>query len=134
MQATITQVGAIDATRTKKLSDINWADVAIKHCPDLYDLLYRTLSTDGTHTNIHSIHRYMIYDRAGKFAGFKVGPDIDGMIDTLKAACLMFLWAAEPFARAFPRDGLEDRIRAQLQRFDTLPRNDPVDVSVVEVP
>jgi hypothetical protein len=133
MQATITQVGAIDATRTKKLSDINWADVAIKHCPDLYDLLYRTLSTDGTHTNIHSIHRCMIYDRAGKFAGFKVGPDIDGMIDTLKAACLMFLWAAEPFARAFPRDGL-DRIRAQLQRFDTLPRNDPVDVSVVEVP
>jgi hypothetical protein len=76
----------------------------------------------------------MIYDRAGKFAGFKVGPDIDGMIDTLKAACLMFLWAAEPFARAFPRDGLEDRIRAQLQRFDTLPQNDPVDVSVVEVP
>jgi len=56
------------------------------------------------------------------------------MIDALKAACLMFLWAAEPFARAFPRDGLEDRIRAQLQRLDTLPKNDPVGVSVVEVP
>jgi hypothetical protein len=134
MQGTVAKVDAIDETRIKKLSDINWANVALKHCPDLYNLLYRTLSTDGTHTNIHSIHRYMIYDRAGKFAGFKVGPDIDGMIDTLKAACLMFLWAAEPFARAFPRDGLEDRIRAQLQRFDTLPQNDPVDVSVVEVP
>jgi hypothetical protein len=133
MQETIAQVDAMEATRTKKLSDINWADIAIKHCRDVYDLLYRTLSTDGTHTNIHSIHRCMIYDHAGKFAGFKVGPDIDGMIDTLKAACLMFLWAAEPFARAFPRDGLEDRIRAELRRFDTLPQNDPVDVSVVEV-
>ena len=133
MQATVAQVDAIDATRTKKLSDINWANVAIKHCRDLYDLLYRTLSTDGTHTNIHSIHRQMIYDQAGKFAGFKIGPDIDDMIDTLKAACLMFLWAAKPFAQAFPRDGLEDRIRAQVRRFDTLPQNEPVDVSVVEL-
>jgi Family of unknown function (DUF5677) len=134
MQATIAEVDAIDAARTTKISDIKWANVAVKHCRDLYELLYRTLSTDGTHTNIHSIHRYMMYDQAGKFSGFKVGPDIDGMIDTLKAACLMFLWAADPFAQAFPRDGLEDRIRAQLQRFDTLPQNEPVDVSVVEIP
>jgi hypothetical protein len=130
MQATIAEVDAIDASRSKKLTDINWADVAIKHCPDLYGLLYRTLSTDGTHTNINSIHRRMIYNKAGKFAVFKVGPDIDGMIETLKAACLMFLWAAEPFARAFPRNGLEERIGDQLERFETLPQKDPVNVSV----
>ena len=133
MQATIAQVDAMDAGRAKKISDITWADVAIKHCHDLYELLYRTLSTDGTHTNINSIHRYMIYDKAGAFSGFKVGPDTDGMIDTLKAACLMLLWAADPFARAFPRDGLEDQIRAQIQRFATLPQNEPVGVSVTEV-
>jgi hypothetical protein len=131
MQATIAQVDAMDATRTKKLTDINWADVAIKHCRDLYDLLYRTLSTDGTHTNIHSIHRRITYDKASRFAGFKIGPDIDGMIETLKAACLMFLWAAEPFARACPKDGLDERIREQLRRFETLPQKEPVDVSVV---
>jgi hypothetical protein len=59
-------------------------------------------------------------------------PGIWGM--SAKAACLMFFWAAEPFARAFPRDGLEDRIKVQLQAFYTLPQNDPVDLSVVEVP
>ena len=75
----------------------------------------------------------MIYDQIGKFAGFKVGPYTDGMIDTLKAASLMLIWAAEPFARAFPRDGLEDRIRAEIQRFATLPQNEPSGVSVTEV-
>jgi Family of unknown function (DUF5677) len=134
MQATITQIDAIEAGRSGKLFDINWADVAIKHCRDLYDLLYRLLSSDGTHTNINSIHRCMIYDRGGKLMGLKVGPDIDRMVETLKAACLMFLWAAEPFARAFPRDGINARIKAQLQRFGELPQDDPVDASVIEMP
>ena len=37
------------APRKRKLMDIDWAATAMKHCPDLYQLIYRSLSSDGTH-------------------------------------------------------------------------------------
>jgi len=100
MEATVKEVDAKEAAGSK-LADINWAAVAGKHCKDLYELLYRLLSSDGTHTTINAIHREVIYDAAEKITGLKVGPDTAGMVETLKAACVTFLWATDPFARAF---------------------------------
>jgi hypothetical protein len=131
MEATVQEVDAIEAATNKKLRDITWADVAVKNCKDLYELLYRLLSSDGTHTNINSIHRFLTFDPAGQLTGVKVGPDTSDMVTVLKAACLMFLWAADPFARAFNQDNIRDRIKADIQRFAELPQDEPGDVTVV---
>jgi hypothetical protein len=53
------------------------------------------------------------------------------MVTVLKAACLMFLWAADPFARAFSQDNIRERIKAEIQRFVELPQDEPGDVTVV---
>jgi hypothetical protein len=130
MQATVREVDAEEAAAGKKFGDINWADVAVKHCKDLYELLYRQLSGDGTHTNINAVHRHMELDAAGQLTGFKVGPTTDDMIGVLKAACLMFLWAADPFARAANQDSARAKIADAVQRFDALPMGEPADVTV----
>jgi hypothetical protein len=57
MEATIKEVTDEEAATGRKFGDVNWATVAAKHCPDLYNLLYRPLSNDGTHTNVNAIHR-----------------------------------------------------------------------------
>ena len=53
-----------------------------------------------------------VYD-ANAYAG-------EALVETLKAGCLILLWAAEPFSRAFPKDGVADRIQSLVQRFDAL--------------
>ena len=131
MEATINQVDAMETTANKKLSDINWCDVAVKHCKDLYQLLYRLLSSDGTHTTINAIHRHVAYDANDRITDLKIGPDTADLVDTLKAACLTFLWAADPFARAFDLNEISGRIEKQIQRFAELPQDEPCDVTVV---
>jgi Family of unknown function (DUF5677) len=121
MDKVIVDVNAIESARGSKLQDINWADAALKHCPDLYDLLYRTLSTDGTHTTLTSLDRYVIADANMEITAFKVAPDGDGLIEVLSAACLLFLWALDPMAAAFNRPDITDQIKRQVQRFGTLP-------------
>lgn len=127
MERTVQEITGLERAGAK-IRDINWADEALKHCPDLYNLLYRLLSSDGTHTNINAIHRMIEYDAAGRAKHFKIGPDLTGMVETLKAACLMILWAAEPFARAFSRD--QERISMAISRFGELPDNEPQSVKV----
>ncbi|HZC55345.1 MAG TPA: hypothetical protein VE396_04760 [Xanthobacteraceae bacterium] len=53
------------------------------------------------------------------------------MVETLKAACLMPLWAADPFARAFDLNEIRNRLQTQLQRFNELPQDEPANASVV---
>lgn len=130
MQETVSEVDAEEAVAGNKLSDINWADVAVKHCKDLYELLYRQLSGDGTHTNINAIHRHLQFDATGQLTGMKVGPTTDDLIGVLKGACLMFLWAADPFARAANQDTVRTKIQAAIQRFGALPLDEPADVTV----
>jgi hypothetical protein len=93
----------------------------LKHCRDLYDLLYRLLSSDGAHTTINSLNRYVIADGNMEITAFKVAPDPDGMVEALSAACLTFIWASNPFASAFDRPDMTGQLQAQLQRFATLP-------------
>jgi hypothetical protein len=131
MEATVKQVDTMEAASGGKFGDINWADVASKHCKDLYETIYRLLSSDGTHTTINAIHREVVYDGAEKITGLKVGPDTDGMVETLKAACMTFLWACYPFVRAYGKSDMETRISEELKRFEQLPQDEPNDVQVV---
>jgi hypothetical protein len=62
MQATIADVNAREqAVTPRNFDDPNWANVAQKHCKDLY-ILYRLFSSDGPHTTINAIHRRVAYD------------------------------------------------------------------------
>jgi len=120
MEKTIREVDGLKAARGKSLQDINWADVAQPVCPDLYQLLYRLLSADGTHATIDALNRHLILDTDQNIVGLNAGPDTDGVVDALQAACLVMLWAAEPFSRAFPTDGVSDQIQGFVQRFGQL--------------
>jgi hypothetical protein len=122
MRAVVASVDEIEATTPgKKLKEIKWGPVALKHCPDLYQLLYRSLSSDGTHATLKSLDRYIVTDSNMEITAFKAAPDGEGMVEALSAACLMFIWAADPFAAAVDRPDLTARIKTQLQRFGTLP-------------
>ena len=72
----------------------------------------------------------MDFDPAGQFTGLKVGPTTDDMVGVLKAGCLMFLWAAAPFGRAANQDAVRAKIQDAIQRFATLPMDEPTDVTV----
>ena len=110
----------------KELTDIKWEQVAEKHCRDLYHLLYRSLSSDGTHATLDALERFLVVDD-GEIKAFKVAPDGAGLIETLSAACLMFFWAAAPFANT---NGLVDMaadITARVRKFAMLPDAFPRD-------
>jgi len=132
MIATVNDVDAREnAVAPRKFRDPNWADIGQKHCKDLYQTLYRLLSADGTHTTINAIHRHVAYDANQKISELKVGPDTSNLVETLKAACLMLLFAAGPFARTFDMVEITARLQNQLQRFNELPQDEPTGVSIV---
>jgi hypothetical protein len=87
MNKVIAEVDAMEASPKPKLQGITWGNVAIKHCPDLYHPLYRTLSSDGTHTTLGSLDRYVVTDEHGQVTAFKAAPDGAGLIEVLSAAC-----------------------------------------------
>jgi hypothetical protein len=78
-----------------------------------------------------AIHRHVAYDANQQISELKVGPDKVSLVETLKAACLMFLWAADPFARAFDLTETTARLRQYLQRFNELPQDEPAIVVIV---
>jgi len=121
MQSAVASVDAIEKAKGTKLRDINWADVALKYCPDLYQLMYRSLSSDGTHTTLNTLDRYMVTDLNGVITSFKPTPDAEGLVETLSTICLLFIWAADPFAASAGRTDVTARIKQELQRFATLP-------------
>jgi hypothetical protein len=127
MQAVVAAVDAMEAPPNPKLRDINWADVALKHCPDLYQLLYRSFSSDGTHATLSSLDRYVVADANMQITAFKAVPDGQGVVEVLSAACLLFIWAADPFAASVNRPDITAQIKEQLQRFGTLPGAFPGD-------
>jgi len=120
MEKTIREVDDLKKNRGTDLKEINWADVARPLCPDLYDLLYRSLSADGTHATVDALNRHLVLDHAGDIIELNAGPDTSGVVEALHAACLVMLWAADPFARVFPQDGVSDRIQSLIQRFGGL--------------
>ena len=123
MEATCREVKALQNStgKTKQQLIIKWDQIARGHCPDVYNLLYRPLSIDGTHTNMDAINRHVQTDPTGRVVGLKGGPDAEGIQEALKFATLVLLHAIEAMSRAFPQEGLEDRLRGFLVRFRALP-------------
>ena len=121
MRAVVADVDAMEAAGDWKLKEINWADVASEHCRDLYQLLYRSTSSDGTHATIDSLNRFAVADENMQITAFKVAPDTEGLVEALSAACLLFIWAADPFAAAFDRPDVSDELLKQVQLFGKLP-------------
>lgn len=104
-------IEAIDKKSSRAPKNINWKDVADKHCKDLYIALYRLLSSDGTHTTIDVMNRYFESNELGQITALKMGPDHEGLEETINAACLTFLWAASAFAQVF-NDGKSKEVVA----------------------
>jgi hypothetical protein len=125
MKSVVASVDAMEQAKGTKLRDINWADVALKYCPDLYQLMYRSLSSDGTHTTLNTLDRYVMTDANGQITSFKSAPGPEGLVETLSAICLLFLWAADPFAESAGRSDIKARIKQELERFATLPEAFP---------
>ena len=134
MNAIIAQVDALEAAKWKasnqKLQDITWSTVGNTYCKDLYEILYRPLSGDGTHTTIDAIDRMFDYSSTGLIVGVKVGPDLVHMVETLKASCLMFLEAADSFANVYELANMQTRIQEEIARFRTLPQSEPRDARI----
>jgi hypothetical protein len=107
--------------KKRKLLDIEWAATAMKYCPDLYQLLYRSLSSDGTHATVNSLDRTLKTDASGRAIAFKVAPDTTGLVEAVSAACLLFIWAAEPFAISFDRPDVSAELSNRIQHFGKLP-------------
>jgi hypothetical protein len=121
MSTAIADADALEPELARKLQDINWADSAGKHCPDLYQLLYRSLSSDGAHATVNSLNRFVIADANMEISAFKAAPDPDGIVEALSAACLILIWAVDPFAAAFERQDVSAELSKQIQVFATLP-------------
>jgi hypothetical protein len=124
LEATVRDIEALKGQSTHEAKAINWADVAQQHCKDLYNLLYRPLSADGTHSTVDAMNRHFEADSQMRITKLKVAPDVRDtteIVDTLSAACLIFLWAAEPFTRAFDQhDSHTARVQTYLARYRDL--------------
>jgi hypothetical protein len=121
MNAAISEADALQASKGKELTDIKWEQVADKHCPELYQLLYRDLSSDGTHATINSLNRFLVVDSNERITDFKVAPDVNGLKEVLSAASLLFIWAAAPFADIYGLSDVSAAISERVQQFATLP-------------
>ncbi len=129
MEATIKDITDQEATAGREFRDITWATVAAKHCPDLYDLLYRALSNDGTHTNVNAIHRFLEFDNSNGLTGLRFGPSTHDMVGVIKMACLMFMWASDPFVRVHALQ-YQPQIADKLSQFSGMPGGEPSNVTV----
>lgn len=130
MNKAIADANAHRPANGKELTDIKWEQVADKYCPELYQLLYRDLSSDGTHATINVLKRFLVVDLSEQITAFKVAPDTEGLEETLKIATLVFTWSAIPYADL---NGLSDETTAiteRVQQFATLPGAFPREVAV----
>ena len=57
--------------RKIELSDIKWEQVANMHSLELYQLLYRSMSADGTHATLDALQRYLVVDARGEITGLR---------------------------------------------------------------
>jgi hypothetical protein len=118
------EIVALTGQPDKEAKKIEWASVARKHCKELYNLVYRPLSADGTHSTVDSMNRHFEAEAQMNIIAVRVAPDVTdtaGIVDTL--ACMIFLWACGPFVQNFERGGDADRHQNCLARFRELEPN-----------
>ena len=121
MNAAIGVADAYEASKGKELTDIKWEQVAEKHCPNLYQFLYRNLSSDGTHATVNSLERFLVADERGEVTHFNAAPDMDGLVEALSHASLVFLWSAKPYAETNGFSDAHALLNSRLREFATLP-------------
>jgi hypothetical protein len=114
LKKAITDADAYEAALGRKLRGILWEQVALPaHLHQLlYQVLYRDLSSDGTHATLGSLDRLLGVEEDGQITGIKAGPDTDGLDALLPHACLVFILSAEVCANV---NGLGD-VAAALDR------------------
>jgi hypothetical protein len=126
LEALKLEIEALKGQPEKEAKKIEWASVARKHCKELYDLIYRPLSADGTHSTVDSMNRHFEADSQMNIIAVRVAPDVadtTGIVDTLSFACMILLWACGPFVQSFERGGDVDRHQKCLARFRELEPN-----------
>jgi hypothetical protein len=128
LEATVIELEALRGIPNKDPRQINWGDLAGKHCPELYLLLYRPLSADGVHTTVDAINRHLDADANAQITGLKGGPDLTDIVDTLSVACLSFIWALCCFERV--RGGDEANVQPLLRKFSDLSKDYPIRLKI----
>jgi hypothetical protein len=64
--------------------------------------------------------RYFEADANGQITALKLGPDHEGLEETLNAACLTYLWAAIPFAKLFEYEQFDKKTNGHLEHYRVL--------------
>jgi uncharacterized protein DUF5677 len=118
LEATVSELNSLKGVPGEEPRAINWADLAKKHCPDLYLLLYRPLSSDGVHTTVDAINRHLEADEEFHITGLKGGPELTDIVETLSIACLSFIWALNSFEEMRGTDG--QQVQSFLRKFREL--------------
>ena len=128
LETTVSSLELLKGVPGKEPRQINWADLAKKHCEELYNLLYRPLSADGVHTTVDAINRHLEADADSRITGLKGGPELTEIVDTLSIACLSFIWALQCFEQMRGVD--EQRVRSFLQKFNELSQDEPIRLKI----
>jgi hypothetical protein len=128
LETTVSALELLKGVPGKEPRQINWADLAKKHCEELYNLLYRPLSSDGVHTTVDAINRHLEADADSRITGLKGGPELTDVVDTLSIACLSFIWALQCFERIRGAD--EQRIQSFLRKFKELSKDEPIRLKI----
>ena len=81
-----------------------------RHCPLhvrqlLYQVLYRDLSSDGTHATVSSVERLLGVEGGGRIITIAAGPDETGLVELLRRASIVFILSAMVCAQ---KSGLTD--------------------------
>jgi uncharacterized protein DUF5677 len=128
LEATVSELELLKDVPGKEPRQINWADLAKKHCAELYLLLYRPLSSDGVHTTVDAINRHLEADAEFRITGLKGGPELIDIVDTLSIACLSFIWALHSFEEMRGADG--QQVQSFLQKFKELSNDQPIQLKI----
>ena len=120
LERTATGADASEHGFDGEIREIRWDQVARKYCPEFYDLIYRSLSTLGTHVNPLRMDENLRTDEHGVSLVLNQGPATEGLDLTLQAACMILLHAARVAANMLGQPGFEDRLRFQMRRWEEL--------------
>lgn len=121
LEARVAELTALKKAKPDECKRVNWADVANKYgCQDLYSTLYRLMSADGTHVTVNAIARCFEINDAGEVTMMKVGPDTDGLVISMNAACVAFMSSVEPFLSHYPNADFSARLRELTEEFKSM--------------
>jgi hypothetical protein len=85
----------------------------------LSGLLPRSPS-DGTHVTISPLERLLGVEEDGQITGIKAGPDMNGLVELLRHACLVFILSAEVCAEVNGLGGVAAALERAVVEFNAL--------------